>query len=91
LRRKDIRRKAKIKSSTTVAGVYLNNYLDPESVNALNIPLQKYDGTMLPLTHDQDVVKEVAIWNVDPGKMEDQCLVALGAEDLCTCKILPRG
>jgi ATPase subunit of ABC transporter with duplicated ATPase domains len=47
--------------------------LDPESVNALNIRLQKYDGTLLPLTHDHDVVEEVAtwIWSIDPGKIED--------------------
>jgi ATPase subunit of ABC transporter with duplicated ATPase domains len=49
------------------------NHLDLESINALNIALQKYDGTVLLVTHDHDVVDEVAsrIWNFDHGKIED--------------------
>src|SRR5579862_741716 len=36
------------------------NHLDLESINALNIALQKYDGTVLLVTHDHDVIDEVA-------------------------------
>ena len=41
------------------------NHLDLESINALNIALQKYDGTVLLVTHDYDVIDEVAtrIWS----------------------------
>jgi ATPase subunit of ABC transporter with duplicated ATPase domains len=50
------------------------NHLDLESINALNIALQKYDGTVLLVTHDYDVIDEVAtrIWHfVAGGKVED--------------------
>jgi ATPase subunit of ABC transporter with duplicated ATPase domains len=49
------------------------NHLDLESINALNIALQKYDGTVLLVTHDHDVVDEVAtrIWHFDHGKVDD--------------------
>jgi ATPase subunit of ABC transporter with duplicated ATPase domains len=49
------------------------NHLDLESINALNIALQKYDGTVLLVTHDHDLVEEVAsrIWHFDGGKIED--------------------
>jgi ATPase subunit of ABC transporter with duplicated ATPase domains len=50
------------------------NHLDLESINALNIALQKYDGTVLLVTHDYDVIDEVAtrIWHfVSGGKVED--------------------
>jgi len=49
------------------------NHLDLESINALNIALQKYDGTVLLVTHDHDLVDEVAtrIWSFDHGKIED--------------------
>jgi ATPase subunit of ABC transporter with duplicated ATPase domains len=49
------------------------NNLDLEAINALNIALQKYDGTLLLVTHDEDVLDEVAtrIWNVKGGKIED--------------------
>src|ERR1700721_3912680 len=49
------------------------NHLDLESINALNIALQKYEGTVLLVTHDQDVIDEVAtrIWHFDNGKVED--------------------
>jgi ATPase subunit of ABC transporter with duplicated ATPase domains len=49
------------------------NHLDLESINALNIALQKYDGTVLLVTHDHDVVDEVAtrIWHIEHGKIDD--------------------
>jgi len=49
------------------------NHLDLESINALNIALQKYDGTVLLVTHDHDVVDEVAtrIWHFEHGKIDD--------------------
>jgi len=49
------------------------NHLDLESINALNIALQKYDGTVLLVSHDHDLVEEVAtrIWHFDNGKIED--------------------
>jgi ATPase subunit of ABC transporter with duplicated ATPase domains len=49
------------------------NHLDLESINALNISLQRYDGTVLLVTHDEDVLDEVAtrIWHFKGGKIED--------------------
>jgi ATPase subunit of ABC transporter with duplicated ATPase domains len=49
------------------------NHLDLESINALNIALQKYDGTVLLVTHDHDVIDEVAtrIWHFQGGRVED--------------------
>ncbi len=49
------------------------NHLDLESINALNIALQKYDGTVLLVTHDHDVIDEVAtrIWHFQDGRIED--------------------
>ena len=49
------------------------NHLDLESINALNIALQKYDGTVLLVTHDHDVIDEVAtrIWHFEGGRVED--------------------
>jgi ATPase subunit of ABC transporter with duplicated ATPase domains len=49
------------------------NNLDLEAINALNIALQKYDGTLLLVTHDEDVLDEVAtrIWQFKDGKIED--------------------
>jgi ATPase subunit of ABC transporter with duplicated ATPase domains len=49
------------------------NNLDLESINALNIALQKYDGTLLLVTHDEDVLDEVAtrIWHFKDAKVED--------------------
>jgi ATPase subunit of ABC transporter with duplicated ATPase domains len=49
------------------------NHLDLESINALNIALQRYDGTVLLVTHDHDVIDEVAtrIWHFANGKIED--------------------
>jgi ATPase subunit of ABC transporter with duplicated ATPase domains len=49
------------------------NHLDLESINALNIALQKYDGTVLLVTHDHDLVDEVAtrIWHFENHEIED--------------------
>src|SRR5215470_6901188 len=49
------------------------NHLDLESINALNIALQRYPGTLLLVTHDHDVIDEVAtrIWHFHSGKIED--------------------
>jgi ATPase subunit of ABC transporter with duplicated ATPase domains len=49
------------------------NHLDLESINALNIALQKFEGTVLLVTHDEDLVEEVAtrIWHFDGGHIED--------------------
>ncbi len=49
------------------------NHLDLESINALNIALQKYLGTVLFVTHDHDVIDEVAtrIWHFQGGRIED--------------------
>jgi ATPase subunit of ABC transporter with duplicated ATPase domains len=45
------------------------NHLDLESINALNIALQKFDGTILLVTHDQDLLEEVGtrVWQFDPA------------------------
>jgi ATPase subunit of ABC transporter with duplicated ATPase domains len=44
-----------------------------ESINALNIALQRYEGTVLLVTHDHDLIDEVAtrIWHFDQGEIED--------------------
>ena len=49
------------------------NHLDLESINALNIALQRYEGTVLLVTHDHDLIDEVAtrIWSFDSGRIED--------------------
>ncbi len=49
------------------------NHLDLEAINALNIALQNYKGTLFLVTHDYDVIDEVAtrIWHFDSGKIED--------------------
>ena len=36
------------------------NHLDLESINALNIALQRYQGTVFLVTHDHDLIDEVA-------------------------------
>jgi ATPase subunit of ABC transporter with duplicated ATPase domains len=43
------------------------NHLDLESINALNIALQKYQGTVFLVSHDHDLIDEVAtrIWHFD--------------------------
>jgi ATPase subunit of ABC transporter with duplicated ATPase domains len=49
------------------------NHLDLESINALNVALQKFEGTVLLVTHDQDLIEEVGtrIWHFDGGKIHD--------------------
>jgi ATPase subunit of ABC transporter with duplicated ATPase domains len=49
------------------------NHLDLEAINALNFSLQKYEGTVLLVTHDHDLIDEVAtrIWHFDHGHIED--------------------
>jgi ATPase subunit of ABC transporter with duplicated ATPase domains len=44
------------------------NHLDLESINALNISLQRYPGTVFLVTHDHDLIDEVAtrIWHFEP-------------------------
>jgi ATPase subunit of ABC transporter with duplicated ATPase domains len=43
------------------------NHLDLESINALNIALQRYHGTVILATHDHDLIDEVAtrIWHFE--------------------------
>jgi len=43
------------------------NHLDLESINALNIALQRYQGTVLIVTHDHDLIDEVAtrVWHFE--------------------------
>jgi ATPase subunit of ABC transporter with duplicated ATPase domains len=49
------------------------NHLDLESINALNQALQKFEGTTLLVTHDFDLIDEVAtrIWHFDGNGIED--------------------
>jgi ATPase subunit of ABC transporter with duplicated ATPase domains len=46
------------------------NHLDLESINALNIALQRYQGTVLLVTHDHDLIDEVAtrIWHFESDR-----------------------
>jgi ATPase subunit of ABC transporter with duplicated ATPase domains len=49
------------------------NHLDLEAINALNVALQKFEGTVLLVTHDQDLMEEVGtrVWHFDQGKIQD--------------------
>jgi ATPase subunit of ABC transporter with duplicated ATPase domains len=49
------------------------NHLDLESINALNIALQKYEGTVFLVTHDQDLLEEVGsrVWHFDGHTVHD--------------------
>ena len=49
------------------------NHLDLESINALNVALQRFEGTVLLVTHDQDVMEEVGtrVWHVENGAIRD--------------------
>jgi ATPase subunit of ABC transporter with duplicated ATPase domains len=49
------------------------NHLDLESINALNQSLQKYEGTVLLVTHDQDLIEEVGtrIWHFEHNTVTD--------------------
>jgi ATPase subunit of ABC transporter with duplicated ATPase domains len=49
------------------------NHLDLEAINALNVALQKFEGTVLLVTHDQDLLEEVGtrVWHFENGKIVD--------------------
>jgi ATPase subunit of ABC transporter with duplicated ATPase domains len=49
------------------------NHLDLEAINALNVALQKYEGTVLLVTHDQDLLEEVGtrVWRFEAGAISD--------------------
>jgi ATPase subunit of ABC transporter with duplicated ATPase domains len=49
------------------------NHLDLEAINALNVALQKYEGTVLLVTHDQDLLEEVGtrVWRFEHGAILD--------------------
>ncbi|MCC7241616.1 MAG: ATP-binding cassette domain-containing protein [Acidobacteria bacterium] len=49
------------------------NHLDLEAINALNVALQKFEGTVLLVTHDQDLMEEVGtrVWHFDRGRVTD--------------------
>jgi ATPase subunit of ABC transporter with duplicated ATPase domains len=49
------------------------NHLDLEAINALNIALQKSQATIFLVTHDEDLIEEVAtrIWHFEHGAIED--------------------
>jgi len=49
------------------------NHLDLESINALNIALQKYEGTVFLVTHDEDLMEEVStrVWHFDGKTIHD--------------------
>jgi ATPase subunit of ABC transporter with duplicated ATPase domains len=49
------------------------NHLDLESINALNVALQRYDGTVFLVTHDEDLMEEVGtrVWHFDHGTIKD--------------------
>ena len=49
------------------------NHLDLESINALNVALQKYEGTVFLVTHDQDLMEEVGtrVWHFDGHTVQD--------------------
>jgi len=48
------------------------NHLDLESINALNVALQKFPGTVLLVTHDQDLMEEVGtqVWSFESGGVQ---------------------
>ncbi len=49
------------------------NHLDLEAINALNVALQRFEGTVLLVTHDQDLMEEVGtrVWHVEAGAIGD--------------------
>ena len=46
------------------------NHLDLESINALNQAIQKYEGTVFLVTHDEDLIEEAGtrIWHFEGGR-----------------------
>ena len=49
------------------------NHLDLESINAVNVALQKFEGTVLLVTHDQDLIEEVGtrVWHFEGRELID--------------------
>jgi ATPase subunit of ABC transporter with duplicated ATPase domains len=49
------------------------NHLDLEAIVALNSSLQKYEGTVLLVTHDRDLIDDVGtrIWRFENGSIDD--------------------
>src|SRR5437899_1717764 len=49
------------------------NHIDLESINALKVALQKYDGTVLLVTLGEDLMEEVGtrVWHFDGRRIED--------------------
>jgi ATPase subunit of ABC transporter with duplicated ATPase domains len=49
------------------------NHLDLESINALNVALQKYEGTVFLVTHDEDLLDEAGtrVWQFDQARIAD--------------------
>jgi len=49
------------------------NHMDMESIEALNMSLEKYEGTLLFISHDREFVSTVAtrIWDITPNGIVD--------------------
>jgi ATPase subunit of ABC transporter with duplicated ATPase domains len=49
------------------------NHLDLESINALSLAIRKYEGTVLLVTHDEDLIDESAtrLWHFENDTIED--------------------
>jgi ATPase subunit of ABC transporter with duplicated ATPase domains len=49
------------------------NHLDLESINALNVALQRFEGTVLVVTHDQELMEDVGsrVWHFTEGRIAD--------------------
>ena len=49
------------------------NHLDLEAINASNVALQKFEGTLLLVTHDQDLLEEVGtrVWQFESSCITD--------------------
>ena len=49
------------------------NHMDMESIEALNLALEAYEGTLMFVSHDRQFVSSVAtrIWEVKDGKIID--------------------
>ena len=49
------------------------NHMDMESIEALNLALEAYEGTLMFVSHDRQFVSSVAtrIWEIKDGKVID--------------------
>jgi ATPase subunit of ABC transporter with duplicated ATPase domains len=49
------------------------NHMDMESIEALNLALEAYEGTLMFVSHDRQFVSSVAtrIWEIKDGKIID--------------------